>query len=327
MKIVLLALVVCFALSLEEMQYRFLFEEFRAEYNKVYSDAREALMRYDIFKHNYDFIRDYNSKHTFELEINMFGDLTNEEFTYYVTRGYSPKNEQKFEIATFDDANDLPVSIDWREKGAVRDVVNQGQCGSCWAFGATASLEAIIAIKRGVQVKLSEQQLVDCVILSSGCNGGLASNALFYASLNDICHANQYGYVARQGDCRSEKCDVSKKMAEKRIDSVNDLTPYDMGALHKAAAQQVVSVSVQANEHVFQFYRKGIIDADCHDSVNHAVAAVGYGVEDGKKYWILKNSWGPNWGDKGYLRILREDGFKAGMCGIATRPSIPVIKS
>jgi C1A family cysteine protease len=216
------------------------------------------------------------------------------------------------------DASNLTDSVDWRAKGAVNPVQDQGQCGSCWAFSSTAAMEGEHFIKTGTLLKLSEQQFVDCDPQSSGCNGGLEMWAFEYAATNPQELEGDYPYTAADGTC--------KATASKEVVTALSYTavPKKSDSQLKAAIDaQPTCVSVDAGIY-FQTYKGGILNAPlCGRRLDHAVTAVGYGVENGKEYYIVRNSWGPDWGEEGYIRMAAgKDG--AGVCGVlldSTRPT------
>ena len=215
---------------------------------------------------------------------------------------------------------DAPTAIDWRSKNVVAPVKNQGSCGSCWAFSAVASTESALAIKTGKLIEMSEQDLVDCSRAEGnmGCNGGLMDQAFEYMEKQGIDSEKSYPYEGRDDRCRFSNSTIVTK-----VKSYADIPSADEAALLDAVAHQgPVSVAVQAT-FMMQFYHKGIFkDPFCKPDaagLNHGVVAVGYGAENGKDYWIVRNSWGASWGEKGYLRMQRG----RNQCGIATQASYP----
>merc|ERR1719263_1454268 len=225
---------------------------------------------------------------------------------------------------------ELPTEVDWSAKGAVTPVKNQGQCGSCWSFSSTGSLEGAWEIASGKLVSLSEQQLVDCSKKEGnmGCNGGLMDNAFTYWKTAGVCTEESYPYTAKTGTtCKASSC--TKAIPEGGVVGFKDVDKDDEKALMEAVATGPVSIAIQANKGAFQFYKGGVLSTSCGTSLDHGVLLVGYGTENGKTYWKVKNSWGEVWGEKGYILLEREhspDG-KAGECGLMTQPSYPVVKA
>ena len=223
----------------------------------------------------------------------------------------------------FPNSSALPLEVDWTTKGAVTPVKNQGQCGSCWAFSTTGSTEGAWFIKTGELVSLSEQQLVDCSgsFGNQGCNGGMMDDAFQYIIKNGgICEESAYVYTGTDGTC--SQCNPVAK-----ISSFVDVTPNNTQALMIAVAQQPVSVAVEADGFDWQFYFGGVVTDSCGLNLDHGVLVVGYGTDATQgDFWKVKNSWGPGWGEQGYIRIGRGSKFDAaGECGILMDPSYPIV--
>jgi len=260
------------------------------------------------------------------LGMNQFGDMTNQEFRS-VMNGYkrktpkvsSPDNQY---TATSDA---LPAAVDWRAKGYVTDVKDQGQCGSCWAFSATGSLEGQHFKSSGKLVSESEQNLVDCSWKqgNEGCNGGLMDQAFNYIKSNKGVDTEiTYPYQARDGTCRFNTTNVAATDT-----GFTDIPSKNETALESAIATVgPISVAIDASKNSFQLYKSGVYyEPSCsQDSLDHGVLAVGYDTtSDGQKYYIVKNSWGSAaWGQKGYIWMSRE---KNNNCGIATEASYPKV--
>jgi len=199
------------------------------------------------------------------------------------------------------------------------------QTGSCWAFSTVASIEGLHHITKGELVSLSEQELVDCVRGDSeGCNGGYVEDAFeFLAKKGGIASETNYPYKGVNKSCKVKK---ERDGVAIKIKGYEKVPANSEKALLKAVAHQPVSAYVEAGGSAFQFYSSGIFTGKCGTDMDHSVTVVGYGKGgDGTKYWLVKNSWGTEWGEKGYIRMKRDIRAKEGLCGIATSASYPTI--
>jgi len=303
------------------------FEQFIAKWSKVYTEE-EKVARFEIFKINRAFVMAENSKgHKYTLAVNEFADMTADEFGATHMGLKKPEKiwgdfpylgQHKYSGAT------LPTSVDWSSKGAVTPIKNQGQCGSCWSFSTTGSLEGAWEIATGKLVSLSEQQFVDCSASfgNQGCNGGLMDNAFKYAEQNAICTEESYPYKAKSGTCEASTCTTG--LPKGGVTGFKDVKPQDLQSMEEAVAQQPVSIAIEADQSVFQLYHSGVLTATCGTKLDHGVLAVGYGTLSGTDYWKVKNSWGATWGNEGYI-LLAKGKDAAGECGIKMQPSYPVV--
>lgn len=337
------------------------FNEFIKTYDKHYEEST-IQHHFDNYLNNIRAIAGHHTGgHETEVEINKYGDLNPDEFKHEVHKGCY-KNQfvsvqdsicDKFVphlgartgagqggqgasagqgAATYvGDAIGAVSYLDWRDFGVVSPVKNQGKCGSCWSFSATGALEGAWMLHTGAQISLAEQQLIDCSTSfgDNGCNGGMMDDAFGYAIEYGMCTEENDPYQAKQGTCT--KCTPST-----HFETCYDVEPNNEVALLAALHNGPVSVAIEADQAAFQFYKSGIIDSPtCGTALDHGVLLVGFGTEvvagKSKDYWLVKNSWGSDWGENGYVRIARNTsgvgGNSPGMCGIAAQASFPVVKS
>ena len=262
----------------------------------------------------------------FTLGMNQFTDMTNDEFR--------AKKNGLLKLGSYcngfsESSSGLPDMVDWVKNGAVTSVKDQGQCGSCWTFSSTGAIEGAWAISKGDLLDLSEQQLVDCAqgiqYGSHGCNGGQMDGGFKYVMNNGQCTDADYPYVSgvtkEDGTC-NDSCEP-----EVFLSSCYDVEPNNQQVMKQAVFQQPVAVAIEADTMYFQSYSSGVLDStNCGTQLDHGVLTVGYGEENGAKYWLVKNSWGTSWGEDGYVKIGRSDSTNdPGICGIAMQPSFPVV--
>lgn len=281
-------------------------------------------MRFRVFRENAARIVKHNSeKLSWTMALNQFADLTSDEFSAKYIGGFrSAPTQKSYELSHLRD-DSIPASVDWTTKGAVTPVKNQGQCGSCWAFSTTGSVEGVTFITTGTLVSLSEQQLVDCSgsYGNQGCNGGLMDNAFQYIIANGgLCSEASYPYTGQDGTCQSSSCTSAAK-----ITGYKDVPQDSDSAFMSAIAQQPVSVAVEADQLAFQFYSGGVMTGTCGTNLDHGVLAVGYGSDSGSDFYKVKNSWGASWGMNGYILLGRGSSYNSGQgqCGILMQPSYP----
>lgn len=330
------------------------FSLFQSWYDKRYSTFVEMEQRFNIFKENLNKIVNHNinKKSTFKMAINEFADLTADEFKRkYINGGFknykstsstsstgsqqqstkkSTKQTTKQSSQNFTSCSIftgtkrlIPFHFDWRDNNAVTPVKDQGQCGSCWSFSTTGALEGAWAIKTGHLVSFSEQQLVECSSSygNQGCSGGLMDNGFKYAIDNGMCTEETYPYTHTD----TNKCHSCQVVA--RFSGCADVEANNQLVLREAVATGPVSIAIEADTEYFQFYSSGVLtETKCGTNLDHGVLIVGYGTENGIKYWLVKNSWGETWGDEGYIKIARSESTNdPGVCGIAMSASFPIV--
>jgi len=298
-------------------------EKFKLKYNKNLLTADEHDYRKNIFANNLKFIEKHNAEHarglkTFTVGINKFADLTNEEFVRdYIGYGFNVTLKTGIKATTQVSVDPpMPETMDWRERGAVTEVKNQAQCGSCWAFSTTGVIEGANYLRNQKLVSLSEQNLVDCVTTNGGCMGGWPSKALKYVQQNGgIDTEESYPYQAYQYGCSFNANNVGATV--RNFGAVKQGDEADLK--EKVALYGPVSVVIDASKYSFQLYKSGVYyDPSCLTYyMEHAVLAVGYDSDAtvGMDYWIVKNSWGGDWGNNGYINMARNE---QNHCGIAT---------
>lgn len=299
-----------------------LFNQWSIRYNKTYPVGSNINKQFINWRNNAMFINKHNTEHTdFKLELNEFADITQKwkhrtgHNKYLITQSFENPTEKKALLG-------VPKAVDWRERNLVTHIKNQQQCGSCWAFSAVGSMEGQHARKTGNLVSLSESQIVDCDTKGNdqGCDGGLMDGA--------------FKYVIQQGGIESEKnypytpqddpCSFKKKEVVAKFQGFKDVTGGETGLKEAVAHIGPVAVAIDASNPSFQFYKSGIYyEPDCSSTqLDHGVLVVGYNsTNNGTDYWIVKNSWGTSWGEKGYIYMSRN---RNNNCGIATQPSYPI---
>ena len=283
----------------------------------------------ETFAQNYKKIIEHNMLNAddegFMMTLNHFADMSESEFKKFMGRKPTVAGENKH--FTHLPVDTLPDSVNWLTSKKVNGPKDQGGCGSCWAFSAIGAIEGAYAIKTGTLYSLSEQQLVDCSHEgpdggNQGCNGGWEDYGIAYAVNHHIELGTDYPYTAKTGKTCKEDPAKGKVQISKR----HYVTPKDPAQMKAAVALGPVSVAIEADTSVFQFYSGGVIKSkSCGTDLDHAVLVIGYGSENGTDYWLLKNSWGTGWGDKGLFKIVRTSDKSVGICGVLAEPVYAVV--
>jgi len=289
--------------------------------NNIYA-GEEYQLRLGVWMANKRLVQQHNAaKKGFKVAMNKLAALTPAEYKQLLGhRSTGADKDIPVKVAHTNDAD-----VDWREKGIVNAIKDQGQCGSCWAFSVIQAMESQWALKKGDLPSLSEQNLVDCCTSCSGCNGGDEYVSYDYVLANQDGKwetEDDYPYTAQTGSC---KWDASKGCCKfSSYFRPTSMSKADEDELASGcAASGVVSIAIDASNWSFQMYSSGIYDEPaCTTWLDHAVGLVGYGTESGVDYWIVRNSWGEEWGEAGYIRMSRN---KNNQCGIASDTIIPTI--
>lgn len=319
--------------SLKKLQSHHSFKAFVKKYERDYENRVEYEHRFSIFKQNMkkvQFLRE-TEQGTGVYGASQFADLTEQEFKQRLglTPGKFDHVKGSFSDSDLPDADipdvPLPKEFDWRSKGAVTPVKNQGACGSCWAFSVTGNVEGQWQIQKGQLLSLSEQELVDCDRLDNGCNGGLPENAYkAIKKLGGLETEKDYKY-----DGMDEKCHFDKTKVKATIDGGVAISKNETEMAQWLLKNGPISIGINAN--AMQFYMGGVSHPWkflCPDSgIDHGVLIVGFGehkypiFKEEMPFWIVKNSWGTGWGEQGYYRVFRGDGT----CGVNQMTSSAVV--
>jgi len=327
--ILLSILSVSFCLPSDETIIFAKFQKFMAKFNKSYRTIDEFTSKYQIFKSNFvnSAMKLSNKKITHKVGVTKFFDLTPAQFKkHYRNLRIKSQKSLRGQRIVINKAAPVPVAWDWRQHGAVGPIKDQGQCGSCWTFSTVGNVEGLDFIHHKTLQNFAEQQIVDCDTAGQddGCNGGWMENAMDYITqVGGLMLTADYPYTATDssdGDtCNFDVTKVHVKLnGHKMAGTTNEV---------KIAAmlQQTAPLAIALNADPFQDYVSGIINLDHDDcdptQLDHGVTLVGYGTEDKTDYWIIKNSWGADWGENGFVRLARG----TGCCGVNTHVVTAII--
>jgi C1A family cysteine protease len=331
-----------------------IFKDWITQSNKQYG-IEEMAVRFFNWKSNFDFVQEHNAREglTSRLEMNDFADMTAEEFSALhmglntdllaaskknnaaapqaknanstiKTNLTNSTNSTSKKNSSSAAGSGLPKSVDWRKSSAVSSVKNQGTCGGCYAFASAGALEGLYAIKDKKLTDLSIQQMIDCSEFfgNKGCDGGLMTTTFGYTQMFGVEPESGYQYAAEAGECKQDS-----ERAVFKNNGYEEVPQNDSLALKKAVARQPVAVGIEASSLTVQLFKSGVITSGCEANLNHAVLIVGYDVDkNGQEYWIVKNSWSPKWGLKGYFHIaMGSQNSGMGVCGINLLASYPTL--
>jgi len=312
------------ALSSSELE----FHKFKEAYGKRYAKADEKL-RFEVFSENLKRIENHNSNphRSWTMKVTEFADMSPEEFRSSLS-GYKrlPMSGQSF-IDSSTHTKELPSSVDWREAGIITEAKNQGSCGSCWAFATTEQIESYAALANITVDPLSAQEITTCTPNplncggSGGCRGSIPQLGYNYVQLFGLTTNDEYPYwsgvTGMTGNC---KYDIERRTPVVGITGYNTIPANDLEATLQHIAN-VGPLAVAADASAWQFYGHGVFDSCSYEeniSLNHAVQLVGYGTDESEgDYWLVRNSWGRNWGEQGYIKMKRES---EAVCGTDSTP-------
>jgi C1A family cysteine protease len=303
-----------------------LWTAWKAQFGKTYATPQEDQLRMNIFASNQLRVQVHNAdpEYTYKLALNQFADLTGEEFratyascTGSAGSGAAPDCPSAVNCPTLPTAN--VTHVNWTNTGAVTPVKNQEQCGSCWAFSTTGSLEGLYYLNHSVLLSFSEQQLVDCAQNCYGCDGCWPYLAMEYTAQNGIELEKVYPYNGEQGNCK-----YTPSLALSVNTGYQCIQQKSVSQMLSALVQQPVSIAVEADQNAWQLYSHGIVNRGCGDALDHAVLITGY--DNTENSWYVKNSWGTSWGMNGYIWISAEPKANSGygVCGILSCGNIPL---
>jgi len=290
-----------------------MFKDFKAAHNKKYASAHEEARRFANFHANMRKAAALQaSEPTATFGVNIFSDLSEAEFKtrHNAEKHYARRVGEAKPIAPLTDAeiaeikakNGGATDVDWRQKGAVVPVKDQGQCGSCWAFSTIGGIEGQWFLAGNKLTSLSEQEFVSCDTIDEGCNGGLMDNAYEWVISKNggkITTEAAYPYVSGSGSVPG--CKLSGKPAGATISGHQDLPKNEAQMAAWLVAHGPISIAVDATS--WQTYTGGIMSNCQSQQLDHGVLIVGLGTSGSEQYWIVKNSWSTSWGEQGYIRL------------------------
>ncbi|XP_015836749.1 uncharacterized protein LOC660428 [Tribolium castaneum] len=298
-------------------------ENFKRKYERRYPNLEEENFRRAIFEKTFQEIKHHNERYrkgleTYYLRINDLSDYTDEEMSCCSEKAPKPSITILPNVSTSSRQN-LPKMVDWRLRGVVTPVKHQGKCGTCWAFAIIGATEAQYRIHRGSFVILSEQQLVDCVREVSSCRGVYLHETYKYIVKSEgINYDQDYRYQSAPGTCRFRA--DKPKITFRKYAYLTAISEEDLQWI--VANVGPVTVSFDGRGKQFKSYSGGVFyNKTCTRMKTHVAVLVGYGTENGEDFWLVKNSYGPQWGLDGYVKIARN---RNNHCGITNRITYPI---
>jgi len=297
-------------------------DEFKSQYGFAFNGDEEAHKQ--TYEANLQVMDEHNAQGlAWTMGVNQFSHLTQEQYKVAAGLGWKPApTEGTMPVLSthVHSGEALADSVDWTTQGAVTPIKDQGQCGSCWAFGSTGGIEGSWQIATGKLTSMSEQQLVDCSKFPNmGCSGGNPSIAVGFETKHNVCTEATYPYTAAKGTCQGDTS-CSAAIPSGGVTGYNNVKSSKTD-MQSAVQQQPVTIAIEADQASFQHYQSGVLTGSCGTNLDHAVLAVGYGTENGDDYWLVKNSWGTSWGMSGYIKI----GSATNVCGVLNQAGYPSV--
>lgn len=282
-----------------------LFEDYIIKFNKIYKDVEEKNKRFKIFCESLDEINriNNNEKSTWKAELTKLSDRSYEELSNPI------KIPSKNIRSDFKNKN-YPESVDFSEDGVVSDAIDQGDCHADYAIATIKNIESTLAIIYGELIKYSSQQVVDCSTYTYGCKNGSVHDSFMYISQNGLCLYDDYPYNGKENQCNYTQCKPATRVYE-----FNHISEFTESALLYYASQRPLVVSINAE--TIKNYKSGVISDECKGTPDVAMFLVGYGKENDVNYWKLQAPYGTNWGENGFIRVLKDKGG-SGWCKIAS---------
>jgi C1A family cysteine protease len=299
-----------------------LFKEFVATYSKNYDTPLEWVHRYEVFRKNLDLAGELDRRSPFATYgITKFMDLTPEEFRAKYLLKDMPTEDNTAPVWSAPEPSDFPTSYDWRSKGVVTPVYNQQQCGSCWAFSTTENIESMWALAGHNLTRLSMQQIVDCDTYDGGCGGGNPPTAYKYVmQAGGLEPYDDYPYVGV-----GTRCHFVKSKVVANIENWQWVTRDKDETVMQSFVYTTGPASICVDASSWQYYKDGVITKSdgCGTALDHCVQLTGWDEKSSLNAWTVRNSWGADWGNQGYLYVQ----MGGNVCGIAQEVTSSIVKN
>jgi C1A family cysteine protease len=297
------------------------FRNWMQQYNKQYETDAEFQHRFEVFLQNKQRVAQMNrakpADSNVQWGVTKFMDLTPEEFKkFYLGTRVTETDNKPAPIDIDKLQQSLPTTFDWRSSSScISAVKNQGNCGSCWAFSTTEGTESAYCISTGKLYTLAPQELVSCDNTCDGCGGGEVTAALNYVERYGLEGESSYPYTSGNSG-QNGKCTYNSADVEATVTSWGYSTQSKNETAMQVSMYSISPLAVVVDAQSWQFYKGGVVTSNCGTNLDHAVQAVGWNEASSTPYWIVRNSWGADWGEQGYIWV---EMFK-NMCGIASQP-------